>query len=311
MKDSRSGCGDAMKSRRSRRSGCRSSLQPPARRARGDAVEQHLQIAELIGEQQHEARVEVCALALREPLVGRHPCLVERVGVGDAWLALHRGSSSASARRERSFDARRRRQLDRRGDVGIGTNEDERSGASRRDAAPARRRRVTACSVDRQAARKLGERRNVGFARAEPEAEEARAVGEQAHHARPWQGDVLQRARALPAPTATAGSRWPAPCGRCWRACARTGACARARRRRAACGARRRCAARGSARCGSSRAGSRPRRHGARRGSCRSALRRPRRARRARVSSRGCRRPGCRCCRRARRTGRRRARRRR
>jgi hypothetical protein len=102
MKESRRRGGSAMKTRRSCRRACRSSPWAvlAARGARrGDAVEQHFHLADLVGEEEDEARVEVGALGLRKAVVGGDPGLVETVGIGDVRLGLHAVAPSERARR--------------------------------------------------------------------------------------------------------------------------------------------------------------------------------------------------------------------
>ena len=117
-------------------------------------------------------------------------------------VGLHAARPRATrARRSAASIARRRRRRELRGDVGVGTNEDEAAGARRRGGAPARRRRRRARTASGQrAASSSSSAAACVAAGAEPQAEEARAVAEQAHHRRAVDGDVLQRARAVGRP---------------------------------------------------------------------------------------------------------------
>ena len=84
MKEARSRRGEAMKTRRSCRRRCRWSRLSRRRQPRlVDALEQHRLVADLVGEQEHEAGVEVGALGVAQAFVGAEPGFVEAVGIGD------------------------------------------------------------------------------------------------------------------------------------------------------------------------------------------------------------------------------------
>ena len=55
---------------------------------RGDAIEQYLLVAELVGEQEHQARVEFRALLFGEAGVRLHHRFVESIGIGNIGIEV-------------------------------------------------------------------------------------------------------------------------------------------------------------------------------------------------------------------------------